>query len=544
MSGTVHFKNALVNPIFNKVSKAASRLNLESYVIGGFVRDYILKRGDAKDVDIVAVGSGIDLAKEVSQLLPGKPKVSIFKNYGTAMLKSGGIELEFVGARKESYQKESRKPAVENGTLEDDQNRRDFTINALALSLNPQSFGKLLDPFNGVQDLKNKIIRTPLDPNITYRDDPLRMLRAIRFATQLNFKIEKESLAAITGNADLLEMEFPGDDKIKRYVTPMKESAHQMAHLTSQLLAYARGGKYNPEITSPTDLVKETLPLIEHTVDPDIRIETDLPSDIMSIKADSAQMQMVLSAIISNSNDAIEDTGRITISARNVEIDEDFVKVYPALKPGQYVSITFEDDGKGMDEETKDRIFEPFFTTHFMVRGLGMAAAYGIIRNHDGWITVDSELGKGTRVVIYLPAADVKVKEEKKPESDVVSGTGTVLLVEDEETVFDVTQAMLERLGYRVMAAKTGKDAIHITETFDGDIDLALLDIKLPDIEGGKVYQLIMEARPDLKVIVFSGYTIDGPARKILDAGAQDFIQKPFSLATLSEKLKKVLGEG
>jgi poly(A) polymerase len=206
MSGTVHFKNALVNPIFNKVSKAASRLNLESFVIGGFVRDYILRRGDAKDVDIVAVGSGIDLAKEVSQLLPGKPKVSIFKNYGTAMLKSGGIELEFVGARKESYQKDSRKPAVENGTLEDDQNRRDFTINALALSLNPQSFGKLLDPFNGVQDLKNKIIRTPLDPNITYSDDPLRMLRAIRFATQLNFKIEKESLAAITGNADRIKI--------------------------------------------------------------------------------------------------------------------------------------------------------------------------------------------------------------------------------------------------------------------------------------------------------------------------------------------------
>ena len=202
MSGIVHFKNALDNPIFNKVSKAASRLNLESYVIGGFVRDYILKRGTAKDIDIVAVGSGIDLAKEVSRLLPGKPKVSIFKNYGTAMLKSGAIELEFVGARKESYQKDSRKPAVENGTLEDDQNRRDFTINALALSLNTHSFGKLLDPFNGIQDLKNKIIRTPLDPKITYSDDPLRMLRAIRFATQLNFRIEKESLAAITSNAD------------------------------------------------------------------------------------------------------------------------------------------------------------------------------------------------------------------------------------------------------------------------------------------------------------------------------------------------------
>ena len=350
------------------------------------------------------------------------------------------------------------------------------------------------------------------------------------------------ALSAITGNADLLEMEFPGDDKIKRYVAPMKESAHQMAHLSSQLLAYAGGGKYNPEIISPTDFLKDAIPIIERTVDPDIRIETDLPSDIMSIEADGEQMQMVLSAIITNSNDAIEDKGRLRISARNVEIDEDFVKVYPALKPGPYVCITFEDDGKGMDEETKDRIFEPFFTTHFMVRGLGMAAVYGVIRNHDGWITVDSELGKGTRVVIYLPAAEVKVKDEKEPKSDVVSGTGTVLLVEDEDVVIEVTQAMLEKLGYRVMAAKTGKDAIYIAQAFDGDIDLALLDIKLPDIDGGKVYRLITEARPNLKVIVFSGYT-DGSARKILDAGARDFIQKPFSLSTLSEKLKKVLDE-
>ena len=351
------------------------------------------------------------------------------------------------------------------------------------------------------------------------------------------------ALSAITGNADLLEMEFPGNDKIRKYVTPMKASANQMAHLINQLQAYARGGKYNPEIISPTDFLKDTLPLIEHAVDSEIRIETDLPSDIMSIEADNAQMQMVLSAIITNSNDAAEDKGRMMISARNVEIDADFVKLYPALKPGPYVSITFEDDGKGMDQETKDRIFEPFFTTHFMVRGLGMAAVYGIVRNHDGWITVDSELGKGTSVVIYLPAAEDKIKEKRGPKAAVVSGTGIVLLVEDEEAVVEVTQEMLESLGYRVLAAKTGKDAVYMAQTFDGDIALALLDIKLPDIDGGEVYRLLMEARPDIKVIVFSGYIIDGPARKILDAGAQDFIQKPFSLTTLSEKLQKVLEE-
>ncbi|MFT4669304.1 MAG: poly(A) polymerase [Flavobacteriaceae bacterium] len=203
-----NFKNALQNPVFKTVSKAASNLDLESYVIGGFVRDYIMKRGDAKDIDIVAVGNGIDLAQEVSRLLPGKPKVSVFKTYGTAMLKSVGVgvELEFVGARKESYSEESRNPEVESGTLADDQNRRDFTINALAISLNEATFGALLDPFNGMQDIADKIIRTPLDPDITYSDDPLRMMRAIRFASQLDFTIEKKSLEAITKNSNRIKI--------------------------------------------------------------------------------------------------------------------------------------------------------------------------------------------------------------------------------------------------------------------------------------------------------------------------------------------------
>jgi CheY-like chemotaxis protein len=175
-----------------------------------------------------------------------------------------------------------------------------------------------------------------------------------------------------------------------------------------------------------------------------------------------------------------------------------------------------------------------------MVKGLGMgmAAVYGIVMNHDGGISVDSELGKGTAVQIYLPAIEIKVEKPKKAEVEVVRGSGTILMIED--VVIEVIQAMLEMLGYRVMVAKTGKDAIHITKTFDGQIDLALLDIKLPDIDGRNLYPLIMKARSNLKVIVFSGYSIDGPAREILDAGAQDFIQKPFSLATLSEKLKEV----
>lgn len=202
----MNYKNALENTIFEIISKASQQKNVDSYVIGGFVRDLILGRKSKKDIDIVAVGSGIELALNVSDLLPKKPKVQTFKNYGTAMLRFQDIDIEFVGARKESYNFESRNPLVENGTLEDDQNRRDFTINALALSLNPNNFGELLDPFNGLEDLENKIIRTPLDPDITYSDDPLRMLRAIRFACQLGFEIEENSLASITKNAERINI--------------------------------------------------------------------------------------------------------------------------------------------------------------------------------------------------------------------------------------------------------------------------------------------------------------------------------------------------
>ena len=353
------------------------------------------------------------------------------------------------------------------------------------------------------------------------------------------------ALSSITGYTGFLEMDYPQDEKITQYTGAMKQSAHRMAHLTDQLLAYARGGKYNPEILSLEQSVKDALPLLQPTLDPSVHVETDLPLDVMKIKADSTQIQMVISAIMSNSNEAMDGPGRIRISTRNMDLDQEFKKDHPGLKPGPYVCLSIEDDGKGMDEETRERIFDPFFTTHFMGRGLGMASVYGIIKNHDGAITVDSEPGKGTVVRIYLPAIEAKeeVKEEVvlRPTVELATGEGTILVIEDEEPLVELFRQILERLGYRVLQARTGKEAVEFAKTFDGQIDLALLDIKLPDMDGGRVYPLIMEARPDLKVIVCSGYSIDGPAQAILDAGAEGFIQKPFSIAPFAEKLKEVL---
>ena len=201
----MNFQSKLTHPVFKIISECADEINIPAYVIGGWVRDLLLKR-PSKDIDIVAIGSGIELAQQVAKKLGNHYHVNVYKNFGTAQLVFDEFDIEFVGARKESYRSESRKPVIENGTLEDDQNRRDFTINALAISLNMKNYGDLLDPFDGLKDMETKTIQTPLNPNITYSDDPLRMMRAIRFATQLNYTITNESLLSISKNKERIKI--------------------------------------------------------------------------------------------------------------------------------------------------------------------------------------------------------------------------------------------------------------------------------------------------------------------------------------------------
>ena len=219
-------KTHLNNPVFEVISAVSETLGQPAFVIGGFVRDLLLKRDHKQDIDIVVLGSGIDFAHAVAARLKGEIPVKFFKNFGTAMINFKGWKVEFVGARKESYRSNSRKPVVEDGTLEDDQNRRDFTINAMALDLRPASFANLVDPFNGIEDLEQKLIRTPLDPDITFSDDPLRMMRAIRFATQLDFSIDPICYKAISRNASRLEIVSPEriTDELNMIVAAAKPS--------------------------------------------------------------------------------------------------------------------------------------------------------------------------------------------------------------------------------------------------------------------------------------------------------------------------------
>jgi signal transduction histidine kinase len=212
------------------------------------------------------------------------------------------------------------------------------------------------------------------------------------------------AISVIVGNIELLCFEKPEIEKNNTILDPIRHSANRMTQLTDQLLAYARGGKFQVEEISIGDFISSTLPLIQYNIKSTVGVKTDIPHDILRIKADLTQMQMVMSAIISNASEAIDCTGCIRITVRNIEITAENSKDFGGLKPGPYICLKIEDDGEGMDEETRKRVFEPFFSTKFTGRGLGMAAAYGIIKNHDGWISISSELGKGTTVFFYLPA--------------------------------------------------------------------------------------------------------------------------------------------
>jgi two-component system, cell cycle sensor histidine kinase and response regulator CckA len=350
------------------------------------------------------------------------------------------------------------------------------------------------------------------------------------------------ALFVIVATTDLLEMQVPNDEMTSEYFDSIKKSTARMTQLTRQLLAYARGGKYEVKDISLSVLVRNTLPLLQHTLDPSIHVETKLSDDILKTKGDLTQLVMVLSILLSNSAEAIESEGHIKITCRNELITMEDTKAFPGLMPGHFVSLTVEDNGRGMDEETKKRAFEPFVTTKFLGRGLGLAAAYGIVKNHGGWISIESQPGRGTSVCIYLPAVrEIEEKKAKKVHREPLKGTGTILLVEDEVAVIAALRKLLKRLGYHVLEAKTGKEAIRLARAYDGEIDLAILDVFLPDMNGNKIYPLLKEFRPDLKVLVCSGYSIEGPAQDILDAGADGFLQKPVTIEELSRKLTELL---
>ncbi len=348
------------------------------------------------------------------------------------------------------------------------------------------------------------------------------------------------ALASISLSMDLIRMDLPKDDPLLGHIRKMRSSMERMANLTSQLLAYAEGGRYQTRLLSMHDFVRDALPSVLHGLGPSVHVDTDLPPDTLSVKADVTQLQMVLSAVIHNAAEAMDGGGWIRVSIRNEVMGEKSAALHD-LAPGVYVCLAVEDNGKGMPDEIRKRIFEPFFTTKFHGRGLGLPAVYGIIKGHSGCVLVDSEAGKGTKVKIYLPAVEAREKKPEVKEIEPLKGAGTVLIVEDEGSIMNISRKLLERIGYRVLTAKTGRDALRVCAAFKGKIDLAILDVVLPDLAGTEIYRSLVKERPDLKVLVCSGYSIDGPAQDILRAGAQGFIQKPFPFRELNRMLQEIL---
>jgi len=349
------------------------------------------------------------------------------------------------------------------------------------------------------------------------------------------------ALAVILGNIELIHMDGLPDPKLARFIEPINQASQKMVQLTSQLLAYARGGKFQTQTVASCKFVREALGLVSHSLSSYVELKTDLNEATDPIEVDTTQMQMLLAAILSNASEAIDKNGSVTVSLQNTDVTPAQCLKHQGLKSGRHVLLRIRDTGKGMEELACARIFEPFFTTKFQGRGLGMSAVYGIVKKHGGYVYVESEVGKGTVVSIYLPVARPARAENPKVRALPVHRSGTALIVEDEHLVMEVNRAIVEKLGYHVLEAKSGKEALLIAQTYPGTIDFVLLDIILPDMSGNQIYPKLKERLPHIKVIVCSGFTLDGPAREILNAGAQSFLPKPFTVAALSAALDEIL---
>jgi two-component system cell cycle sensor histidine kinase/response regulator CckA len=347
-------------------------------------------------------------------------------------------------------------------------------------------------------------------------------------------------LSGITENIGRLESDFPEEDNISRYIEPMYDATRRMSLLSGQLLGFSETGKYQPKITSLNEIVEETSTLVQHTIDPAIQVETILTDDTFNVELDIARMQLKLAALMTNTAEAIEGHGRIRIIVKNQEVNDEFAKTHPGLRSGRYVTLALETDGKGLDEKTRRRLIEPFLRPSFEGRDLDMDGMYETEELHEDWIPVDPGPEKGVMVYLFIPVSEPNELAAEEQKTEGPHGKGTVLIVEDEENEEGITKGVLEKLGYYVLEVKTGMEAINLARTFEGEIELAFLDIVLPDMGGEEVYSLLLEARPGLKVIVCSGYANDGIVQKVLDAGAQAFIQKPFTVATLSAKLEEL----
>jgi PAS domain S-box-containing protein len=354
-------------------------------------------------------------------------------------------------------------------------------------------------------------------------------------------------LSVIEGNASLMLFNIDATHPHYENLKSIEKQARSGSKLSAQLLGYAGKGRYEVKPLSLNQLVEETSEAFGRTRK-EITIHRELADDLFAIEADRGQIEQVLSNLYVNAADAMPGGGDLSLNTRNVTHKDMEGKLYDP-RPGNYVMLTVADTGAGMDEKTMERIFEPFFTTKETGRGtgLGLSSAYGIIDGHGGYIDVDSSKGHGTTFTIFLRASEKRVEKtvtkEKKVPEEVLKGTETVLVADDEEMILEVGEDMLRAMGYKVLLAKGGREAIEIYKANKNEIDVVILDMIMPDMAGGEVYDTMKEINPDIKVLLSTGYSIEGQASEILDRGCDGFIQKPFGVKELSGKIREILDQ-
>jgi len=351
-------------------------------------------------------------------------------------------------------------------------------------------------------------------------------------------------LMGIQGNASLLifnkDAVHPDYEQLKN----IENYVLQGSDLTRQLLGFARGGKYEVEVLNLNEVIKRENSMFTRTKK-EIVFHEQYEKDLWSVKVSKGQIEQVLLNLYLNAWQAMPAGGDIYVQTNNILLDQHFIKPFQ-VTPGKYIKISIIDSGTGMDEATLQRIFEPFFTTKKMGRGigLGLASVYGIIKNHGGFIDVNSEKGKGTFFYIYLPAIDTQNTLQNKeigPRDKITPGTETILFVDDEDMITDVGRQLLEKLGYTVLTAGSGREAIEIFQKHLNEISLVIIDMIMPGLNGGETYDELKKIDPNIIVLLASGYSIDGLAQDILDRGCQGFIHKPFNIKTLSNKIRTIL---
>ncbi len=351
-------------------------------------------------------------------------------------------------------------------------------------------------------------------------------------------------LMGIQGHTSLMLINSDTSKFYYEHLKGIEDYVKSAADLTKQLLGFARGGKYEVKATDLNALIKNQNRMFGRTRK-EITIRGKYEKNLWPAEVDQGQVEQVLLNIYVNAWQAMPGGGNLYVQTQNILIDEDYSRPY-RVKPGRFIKVSITDTGVGMDEATRQKIFDPFFTTKEMERGtgLGLASAYGIIKNHAGFINVYSEKGKGTTFNIYLPASAKEAVKEKEFHEEVLRGTETVLIVDDEDMIVEIGQEFLKTFGYKVFVARSGKEALQIYKKKQDKIDIVVLDMIMPDMGGGETYDRLKEINPDIKVLLSSGYSIDGEATKILERGCNGFIQKPFNIVDLSKKIREILNKG